>query len=230
MMKNSPTITVMFAYLLTIFSLVMVSSYVSPTNTTRLNKIDTIKVIDTIKQIDVKNKVSLFIGDSHTTNFKNGWQKILCDKTGMVCINSAMGGKTTYYMLDVAVLKLNKNIDYCFIYGGANDMYSNSISPQDAFDNIESISRLCNSHGIKCYILTGFDAKKCTKTSNINYPKRYSKFQELLLTEKINGAKVIDTRIIERSDCWDNLCHMSPKGHKKIADKIIKDLNLKITQ
>jgi len=47
-----------------------------------------------------------------------------------------------------------------------------------------------------------------------------------LLTDYMDGAIVIDTRVVDRRDCWDNLCHMAPSGHKKIAEKIIKDLAL----
>ena len=228
MLKKSLLVTAMSVYLLILFSLVTISSYIVPVNTTHLTQIDTMISVDT--PINVKNKISLFIGDSHTANFKNGWQRVLCDKTGMICKNSAVSGKTTYFMLDIAVYKVNKGIDYCFIYGGANDMYTSTIEPDEAVDNIRSIAKLCKSHGIKCYVLTGFDPIKCTRTPNIKYPSKYAKFQELLLTEYIDGATVIDTRVVERTDCWDGLCHMSPSGHKKIAQKIISDLNLKVIQ
>ena len=52
------------------------------------------------------------------------------------------------------------------------------------------------------------------------------KFQKLLLTT-IKDATVIDTRVITKSDCWDKLCHMSPSGHKKIAEKVIFVMNFK---
>jgi hypothetical protein len=32
---------------------------------------------------------------------------------------------------------------------------------------------------------------------------------------------VVDTRVIEREQCWDNLCHMNPEGHRKVAEKVI---------
>jgi hypothetical protein len=38
-------------------------------------------------------------------------------------------------------------------------------------------------------------------------------------------AQVIDTRVVDKTDCWDGLCHMNPNGHKKIANKVISDLN-----
>lgn len=180
--------------------------------------------------LNVKGKTALFIGDSHTANFKNGWQRRLSDSVGFVCKNAAVSGKTTYFMLDMAVYKLSDNIDWCFVYGGANDMYTHTISPQEAVDNIKAIARICQKRGIRCVILTGFDPIKCTRTSNPDYAKRYSQFQSLLLTQSIWGATVIDTRVVERADCWDALCHMSPSGHAKIASKVQTTLQLLTSQ
>ena len=176
--------------------------------------------------LNVRGKTALFIGDSHTANFKQGWQKRLSDSVGFICKNAAVSGKTTYFMLDIAVYKLSDNIDWCFVYGGANDMYTNHITPQEAVDNIKAIARMCQRRGIRCVVLTGFDPIKCTRTSNPNYAKRYSHFQSLLLTQTIGGATVIDTRVVERSDCWDALCHMSPSGHAKIATQVQTSLRL----
>jgi hypothetical protein len=228
MKKTNFLFSSMFIYLTILFSIIGISSYMIPNQTSDKTITNVDSNIDST--LNVKNKVSLFIGDSHTANFKNGWQRVLCDKTGMICKNAAVSGKTTYFMLNMSVYKLNENIDYCFIYGGANDMYSNTITPQEAIDNIKLISKACKSRGIKCVILTGFDPVECTKTSNPNYIPRYVKFQELLLNDDMNGATVIDTRVVIKSDCMDGLCHMKPTGHLKIADKIIKDLNLKVLE
>ena len=182
--------------------------------------------IDTPTVVNVKDKTALYIGDSHTANHNAGWQVQLSKAVGFKMINASVGGKTTYWMLETGHLKINDDIDYCFVYGGANDMYSNHITPQEAVDNIKAIARICKGRGIKCIVLTGFDAFKCTRTGNGRYPFRYKQFQELLLTDYMDGAIVIDTRVVDRRDCWDNLCHMAPSGHKKIAEKIIKDLAL----
>ena len=188
---------------------------------------DTIKpIVDTPIVLNVKDKTALFIGDSHTANHQNGWQIQLSKAVGFKMINASVGGKTTYWMLDQAVYRINGKIDYVFVYGGANDMYSQGIEPKEAVDNIRGIARIANGIGAKCIVLTGFDAKKCVKTNNVGYPGRYSKFQEILLHEGVAGATVVDTRVIDRTDCWDGLCHMNGNGHKKIAEKIIKDLVL----
>ena len=174
--------------------------------------------------LNVQNKVALFIGDSHTSNHKQGWQKRLCDSVGFKMINASVGGKTTYWMIEQAVYKITDKVDYCFIYGGANDMYNSHITPQEAVDNIKAIAKLCQHRAIKCIVLTGFDPVKCTRTPNKSYAGKYAKFQNLLLTQYMEGAQVVDTRVVDRRDCWDELCHMAPSGHKKIAEKVIKDL------
>jgi hypothetical protein len=39
-------------------------------------------VVDTPVILNVKNKTALFIGDSHTANHTNGWQKVLTMPVG----------------------------------------------------------------------------------------------------------------------------------------------------
>ena len=189
-----------------------------------LPAVDTV-VVDTPSTFNVKGKTALFIGDSHTANHNNGWQKVLSNKVGFNMINASILGKTTYWMVNEAVYRLTNEIDYCFVYGGANDMYTSSISPKEAIHNIKGIARICNNLGVKCVILTGFDPVKCTRTSNPRYATRYAELQRLLLSEYMEGARVIDTRVVARTDCWDGLCHMNPAGHKKVAEKVISDLN-----
>jgi lysophospholipase L1-like esterase len=211
-------------YILSLFCLLSGAFYISEISAKQsleLNHIDSVlSPIDTLTNVD--GKTALFIGDSHTANNKNGWQVLVCKKTGLKMNNTSISGKTTYWMLDVAVYAINKNIDYCFIYGGANDMYSSSISPEEAIANIQSIVKLCRAHNIRPVVLTGFDPN-LTRTTNKNYIPKYVKFQKLLLTS-LKGATVIDTRVISKKDCWDGLCHMSPSGHAKIADKVISDM------
>ena len=93
--------------------------------------------------INVNGKTALFIGDSHTSNHNNGWQTIVCNKTGMKMKNVSVSGKTTYWMLEMGVYTIKPNINYCFIYGGANDMYTSSITPEEAVNNIQGIIRMC---------------------------------------------------------------------------------------
>ena len=183
------------------------------------------KVQDTV--VSVNKKYATFIGDSHTSNHSSGWQVVVCKKTGLKMNNLSVSGRTTGWMLEMAKTSLHKGIDYCFVYGGANDMYTKSITPKRAVSNIQQIVDLCNTYNIRCIVLTGFDPIKCTRTPNPAYGPRYAQFQKMLL-DSISGAKVIDTRVIDRTGCWDGLCHMNPDGHKKIGMKVIHDMKFHI--
>jgi len=57
-------------------------------------------------------------------------------------LNTAVGSKQTAWMLEVVKLHLNSGYDYCFIYGGANDMVGNK-SPIKAVRNIQKIVNMC---------------------------------------------------------------------------------------
>lgn len=179
---------------------------------------------DTIN--DVRDKRALFIGDSHTANHNYGWQIQLCQATGLRQNNISVGGKTTSWMLQQAKMSINSNYDYCFIYGGANDMYNSHISASMAFNNIQYIVNICKFKGVKAVVLTGFDYSVCTRTGNVSYPVKGKELQEMLLGQ-LQNAIVVDTRVVSRSDCGDALCHMSYSGHKKVAEKVIKDLALR---
>ena len=191
-------------------------------------KLDTVRVqpLDTV--VSVKGKKSLFIGDSHTANHYYGWQLLLCNKTGMQMLNTAVGGKNTYWMLNQAVYSVNKSFDYCFIYGGANDMYS-STSMFDALRNIRGIIKICKGNGVQPIVLTGFDPQLCVRKDKYPiYVSRYTKFQKML-QDSIQDTRVIKTHFVSRSDgdCGDYICHMTASGHKKMAEGIIKEMKFK---
>ena len=189
--------------------------------------VDITKPQDTIHS--VKGKKALFIGDSHTA-FDFGWQHQVATKTGMSYLNTAVGGKQTTWMLETAKQNLNSGFDYCFIYGGANDMAGNR-APIKAVRNIQRIVDLCKIHNVKAVVVTGFDPLTCVKVGSRKayreYPQRYARFQQLLI-DSIHGAEVIKTHCISRTDCGDFLCHMTASGHKKMAAKIISDLNFAV--
>ena len=192
---------------------------------------DTIKQ-DTIKQdtvISVKGKKALFIGDSHSAA-DYGWQHQVCKKTGMTYLNTAVGGKQTAWMLQEARVKVTPYFDYCFIYGGANDMAGNR-PPMNSVKNIQAIVNLCNKAHVTPIVITGFDPVTCIdirgRDKYKGYPQRYAKFQQLLV-DSIKGAIVVETHCISRTDCGDFLCHMTASGHRKMALCIIDKLKLKI--
>jgi hypothetical protein len=177
---------------------------------------------------DVKSKKVLFIGDSHTAA-DYGWQHQLCKKTKMTYLNTAVGGKQTAWMLQEARLKVNEYFDYCFIYGGANDMAGNR-PPIKSVKNIQAIVDICHKFTVTPIVITGFDPVTCIDIKGRDvykgYPQRYAKFQQMLV-DSIHGATVVQTHCISRTDCGDFLCHMTSSGHKKMALCIIDKLNLK---
>jgi hypothetical protein len=221
---------------------------VSSTNQTQPTpQADTPKVVikqDTIKQtiaqinnqqvitkpqdtiVSVKGKKALFIGDSHTANHNYGWQIQVCQLTGLQQNNIAVGGKTTSWMLQQANMYLTSNYDYCFIYGGANDMYNSHISAYSAYSNIQAIVNMCNYKGVKAVVLTGFDYSVCTRTGNTMYPVKGAELQRMLLSQ-LRGAQVVDTRVVYRGDCGDALCHMNYSGHQKTAQAVISACKFK---
>ena len=177
---------------------------------------------------DVKGKKVLFIGDSHTSA-DYGWQHQLCKKTKMTYLNTAVGGKQTAWMLQEAKLKINEYFDYCFIYGGANDMAGNR-PPIKSVKNIQAIVNICHKFAVTPIVITGFDPVTCVNVTGrdvyAGYPQRYAKFQQLLV-DSIHGATVVQTHCISRTDCGDFLCHMTSSGHRKMALCIIDKLKLK---
>jgi hypothetical protein len=189
-------------------------------------------LIDTIRPVkpqvivhDVNGKTALFIGDSHTA-YDYGWQYQVCKKTGMRMLNTAVGGKQTAWMLETAKLNISPNYDYCFIYGGANDMAGNR-PPMKSVKNIQAIVNLCLAKQVVPIVITGFDPLTCVVVGNRKaykgYPQRYAKFQQLLV-DSIKGATVLKTHCISRTDCGDYLCHMTASGHKKMGEKVINSL------
>jgi hypothetical protein len=117
-------------------------------------KIDTVKVKPQDTIVDVKGKYVLFIGDSHTSN-PNGWQSILSNNTKMRMNNISVGGKTTGWMLERAKESIHSGLDYCFIYGGANDMYNSKITIESAVKNVQRIVNICNSKGVYPVVIIG---------------------------------------------------------------------------
>lgn len=192
-------------------------------------KSDTIVVVrpvDTV--VSVKGKKVLFIGDSHTS-YANGWQDRLCRRTGMTYLNASAGGKETQWMVGQARQKITNYYDYCFIYGGANDMAGNR-SPVKSMKNIQTIVDLCTKAHVKPIVVTGFDPITCVdvrgRDAYRGYPQRYVRFQQLLV-DSIRGATVVKTHYISRTDCGDFLCHMTASGHRKMADSIIRTMKFK---
>lgn len=189
-------------------------------------KPDTVLIQSDCPEI-VVNKKSLLIGDSHSA-FTRGWQTFLSEWTGMEIENTAVEGKTTSWMQRKLIQNIDSTYEYCFIFGGGNDA-SSSITPQDIFKNIEQMVDICLEFGVKPVVILGTSTDKVLKANSgkwKEYARIKTEYQNLLVSD-LEGAQIIDTRdLIERSDCADFLCHMQISGHKKVAEKVIQDLNL----
>ena len=197
-------------------------------DTIKPNATDTPKVIP-VTLTSVRGKKALFIGDSHTAE-AYGWQYQVCKQTGMTYLNTAVGGQQTTWMVGIAKAKITGYFDYCFIYGGANDMAGNR-PPMKSVKNIQAIVDICNKNQVTPIVITGFDPKTCinigSRKQYQGYPQRYSRFQQMLV-DSIQRAIVIKTHCISRTDCGDFLCHMTSSGHKKMASCVIENLKLKL--
>ena len=222
-MKKTTQVTIALVILLLLGFILTVMAWSKPT--AEPTKVDTTAVIskDTTPIVfSVRGKKVLFIGDSHTAA-DYGWQHQVCKKTGMSYLNTAVGGKQTGWMVEVANTSVTEYFDYCFIYGGANDMASNR-PPMKSVKNIQKIVNRCLRFGVTPIVITGFDPMTCISVGNrkayVGYPQRYSKFQQLLV-DSITGAQVVKTHCISRTDCGDFLCHMTASGHKKMAEAVI---------
>jgi len=202
-----------------IASITIVSCIEKAKKEINLNNIE-VEVSDT--QTNVKGKKSLFIGDSHTANKTGwGWQSIVCKETGMIETNLAIGGKQTSWMIQIVNSNVSSKYDYCFIYGGSND-YFGSVPTEKIISNIQRMVDTCNTRKVTPIVLTGFDNVKCT-TVDGKIKERGRLFKKSLI-ENIKNAKILDTRVIEITDCGDKLCHMKPSGHKKVANSVIDQM------
>lgn len=177
--------------------------------------------------LDIRGKSALFIGDSYTANHIYGWQLILSKKTGVNIYNLSEVGKQSLWMVNKIKENIKPTYDYCFIYGGMNDIYG-SKNPYYIVKNIQQIVNLCNSKNIKPVVLIGFNAEECIQSPKGKeiYPKLYTQYQKILINN-IKNAVIIDTRVINRQDCGDWLCHLNKTGHLKIANAVIKQMKIK---
>lgn len=188
-----------------------------------------VKPADTL--IDVKDSLFLFIGDSHTAN-PYGWQYKLSILTGFKYKNTAIKGRTTSWMKEVAKSSINEKYTYCFIWGGGNDMIRKE-PVESSVKNIQFIVDLCNQKGVIPVVLTGIPSL-CPDVNGKseawkNYVIRGEKYKQMLV-DSIRGAKVIRTDFISRSsgDCADFICHMNPSGHLKMSVGIMESMRFKL--
>ena len=149
----------------------------------------------------------------------------------MKCVNTASPGKKTSWMAWKLDSHADSTFSYCFIYGGGNDIAA-GIPNRKILSNFRAMVNHCQRLRIEPIIITGADPKKVI-SSQAPFWKKYcdekAKLQQMLL-DSLPGVKIIDTReIIAKQDCADFLCHMKLSGQKKIADKVVAEMNFKKT-
>lgn len=140
------------------------------------------------RRINPKGKSVIFIGDSLTAYFGNGWQDSLSSKYGMnLKWNLSQGGKTSKWGLEkmkgVFISNPKKMADIIFIYLGANDYYS-PYKISNTYKNIQEIVDLSRKNGIEyVYVVSGYSSDKVTK----NNPKVTSNQKQFI--DKADQAK-----------------------------------------
>lgn len=192
------------------------------------NKIDYRRMIPQEQTVNMEGKKVLFIGDSQTANRDGyGWQTLLCKKTGMIGTNLAQVGKHTPWMIQKLKQNLDTTYDYCFIWGGANDIHGNR-DPYKTMQDVQVMVDMCIEKKVKPIVILGYNSLDVIRPIRGQefYPQAYAKYQQVLL-ENLKNVDIVDTRILERKDCADWTCHMQPSGHRKICNKIIETLNFK---
>ena len=184
-----------------------------------------------IKKINPKGKKIVFIGDSHT-NFRNfGWQNVLAKQYEFNQVNLSAGAKRTDWMLQTLQNYLNNNTcDAVFIYGGANDAYSN-VSNSTAVANIQKMIDLCNKKKITPIVVLGYDPmvisfNRVKPTTNVptqqginELTKKYAE-QQKLAAKKLQNAIVVPVwNGGKKTDTIDAL-HLTPEAQKRFANFI----------
>ena len=187
------------------------------------------------KKINPRGKLIAFIGDSHTAGYGWGWQSVLAKNYGFTEKNLAVGGKRTDWMLQTLKAYLeNARPSIVFIYGGANDAYSNVTNAQ-AIKNIQAMVDLCNSKGITPVVIAGYNARKVqinnpnTKTTiyvttQEGMWKLAEKFYQLELSIQRDIKNAIIVPIwdgAEMKDAPDGL-HLTAGAQKRFAEYIGK--------
>ena len=212
-----------------LMTILLLLSLTIPVDTNQTQQIDTnIKYVE-VTSLDVSGKRAFFIGDSQTSNRDGwGWQSVLSRKTGMVEVNYSQIGKLTNWMIERQKKYLDSTYEYCFIYGGANDIHGN-MNPHYVAKNIQQMVDYSKSLGVIPIVLLGYNSVDVIRPIKGQefYPEAYKRYQEVLLSE-LKGVLIIDTRVLVPKDCADWTCHMQPSGHRKMAEEVICQMNLKV--
>jgi len=176
----------------------------------------------TLTKINPKGKTAIFIGDSHTAGFGWGWQDALAKKYGFTFTNLSQGGKRTDWMLDT-LKNYPKNADILFIYGGANDAFS-QVSNQTALNNIQAMVDLGKAKDV--YVVSGYNSEKVSKPKMdfSKYPsiEKYDKLKKSF--RNINRARIIPIWEGAESKDTDDGMHLNKDAQNRFAQYVGKEI------
>lgn len=177
-----------------------------------------------IVQVTESNKSALFIGDSFTSNHIWGWQILVSKNFKFYSVNLSEPGRQTKWMSSTLRSTNISTYDYCFIYGGVNDIFS-EVNPSVAVQNVLDMVYFCINNKVQPIVLLGYDPEKSisNQLANSTKIKNYKYFQDTLnyrLPDNVIRVKFD----LESEDCFDWICHMTKSGHEKIAKEVIISL------
>jgi len=177
----------------------------------------------------------VFLGDSLTEGYglseqNCAWVNIISKEMKCEIINEGISGDTTLGMLSRLINIIEKySPKYVFIMGGTNDLNFN-MPNNFIFANINSITRILKKYNVEAII--GIPTKMIGdgKTIEGDYLKELINQYSINLREFLenDGLSYIDFFKLSQdfgdSDYLDDGLHPNEKGHKKMADYFLKNL------
>lgn len=183
-------------------------------------------------------KKILFVGDSITaTTWKgkptNTYPTLIQKARPDLQIDViAIGGKTTKWMLDTLPSKLNNKYDRIYVYGGANDAFSEYVKLDTAVSNMQKMIDLINQSGAEAWVVIGIEPRGYSdwRKMPINqYMKRKEDYIPLVeryvqLQDKYRGLK--NANFVPKFQISGSMTsdgqHPSGSGQQIIANDIMK--------
>lgn len=183
----------------------------------------------TLSKINPKGKRVAVIGDSHSALNGGGWQDELSWKYGFELTNLSVAGKSTPWMVETLdnFYKGKKQADIVFIYGGANDSFSNYSIPT-IVGNIQKMVDMVKTNGGRPIVISGFNYEKAVKPKvaesyNVGIDK-YMKLQDALVKD-IKGAVVVPRwEDVDSKTTGGDGFHLPSSSQKRFAEYIAKEV------
>lgn len=182
-----------------------------------------------LSKINPKGKRVAVIGDSHSAGMGWGWQDTLSWKYGYELTNLSVAGKSTPWMVETLkkFYKDGKTADIVFIYGGANDSFS-QVKQSDTIKNIQAMVDEVRANGGKAIVISGFNYDKAVKPNvGDNYDAgidKYMKLQDALPTEIKNAVVVPRWEDVTSKSVGGDGFHLPKSSQTLFADYVAKEV------